>query len=168
MAAYRSFLNITLLFYWTCHRLEDGKLAWYRTPPARERLYALDRLLAAPGQPVVFCLDETGLSAAEHAFPDRIATTGRLWSNEARKQFAPLAGRDVVIMAGRKHPGRAEVQEIRKALMTLGCRVAEDVLPSRGPRRAKKAAPPKHPLASALPTQVNLQPAAPEPGHSLT
>lgn len=151
MAAYRSFLNITLLFYWTCHRLEDGKLAWYRTPPARERLYALDRLLAAPGQPVVFCLDETSLAAAERAFPDRIATTGSLRSDGAGKHFTPLAGRDVVIMAGRKRPCRAEVREIREALMTVGCRVAEDVLPARGPRRARKAAAQKPSSRSALP-----------------
>lgn len=151
VAAYRSFLNITLLFYWTCHRLEDGKLAWYRTPPARERLYALDRLLAAPGQPVVFCLDETSLAAAERAFPDRIATTGSLRSDGAGKHFTPLAGRDVVIMAGRKRPCRAEVREIREALMTVGCRVAEDVLPARGPRRARKAAAQKPSSRSALP-----------------
>ncbi|WP_146172326.1 hypothetical protein [Cereibacter azotoformans] len=146
-AAYHSFLGITLLFDWTCHRLKDGELAWYRMPPKQERLYALDRLLTAPGQPVVFCLDETSLAAAERAFPKRIATTGRLRCDKVAGHLSPLSNRDVIIMAGRKRPCLADVRQLRDLLRDIGCTVSDDVLPVPRHRPRKASRPPQAALA---------------------
>ncbi|WP_054302710.1 hypothetical protein [Gemmobacter sp. LW-1] len=91
--------------------------------PAIRPLYQLDRLAAAPADPVLFVEGEK--CADVLAGLGFLATTSFGGAKAlAKTDLAPLAGRRVVIWPDHDAPGRAYATEAKAALLALGCSVA--------------------------------------------
>jgi hypothetical protein len=96
-------------------RTSDG---WkWQHHPAPRPLYQLDRLVNDADVPAIVVEGEKTAAAAQKLFPHHIATT---WAGGAsamgQADWAPLAGRDVVLIPDCDAPGRKAVQWLRNHL----------------------------------------------------
>ena len=90
--------------------VSDGKreyCAWrFRGGPEPRPLYRLRELLAEPSKPVIISEGEKKADRAVKMFPDCVATTTIGGAKAPRKtDFAPLAGRQVIIWPDNDDPG---------------------------------------------------------------
>ncbi|THG81556.1 DUF927 domain-containing protein [Pseudomonas sp. A-1] len=93
---------------------------WAGLPEPRP-LLRLEELAQRPGAPVVLCEGEKSADAAAVLLPDHVATC---WPNGAQSwqkaDFAPLAGRDVLLWPDNDKGGLACMQAIAERLRQLG------------------------------------------------
>jgi hypothetical protein len=96
-------------------RTADG-WKWQHHPVPRP-LFQLDRLVNEADMPALIVEGEKTAAAAQKLFPSHIATT---WAGGAsamgQSDWAPLAGRDVVLIPDCDNPGRKAMQWIRHHL----------------------------------------------------
>jgi len=99
----------------------DGVERWHSKAPAgRPPLYNLDRLAASPDAPVLLVEGEKAADAATLLFPDHVATTAGSAVSMEKANYAPLAGRDVVIWPDHDEPGQKAAQQGTKRLHETG------------------------------------------------
>jgi hypothetical protein len=109
-------------------RTADG---WkWQHHPAPRPLYQLDRLVNDADVPAIIVEGEKTAAAAQKLFPDHIATT---WAGGAsamgQADWAPLAGREVILIPDCDNPGRKAMQWIRHHLEKI-CKSVRLVDPS--------------------------------------
>jgi putative DNA primase/helicase len=91
---------------------------WQPTRP----LYNLDRIAAEPNAPIVVCEGEKAADAAARIFPKSIATTSSSGAKAANKtDWAPLAGRRVLVWPDNDEPGAKYALEVAVILAELDC-----------------------------------------------
>lgn len=114
-----------------------GRLGWHwKAAPAPRPLYGLDRLAAMPSGPTLIVEGEKTADAAAALFP---AFAVASWSGgskaSGKADWAPLAGRRVVILPDADTPGREAADAVRKAVLTAGAEGAAIVqLPASLPQ----------------------------------
>ena len=88
----------------------NGKRAWRsKGLPTPRPLLGLPEILANPDKPVIVCEGEKTRDAGRDLFPDAIATTPAHGSKSPQlTDFAPLAGRTVVIVPDHDEPERVD------------------------------------------------------------
>ena len=88
-------------------------------------LYGLDRLAARPEAPVLLVEGEKTADAAAALFPGFIAMCWHGGTNATGKaDWAPLAGRKIVILPDADEPGLKAAKAVRGALVKLGVKAA--------------------------------------------
>ncbi len=97
-------------------------LGWqWKAAPAPRPLYGLDRLALAPAAPVLVVEGEKTADAAAALFPEFVAVT---WSGggkaATRADWAPLAGRRVVILPDADQAGRDAAAAAQKVVAAAG------------------------------------------------
>jgi putative DNA primase/helicase len=105
-----------------CKRNSDGTLQWRWQGLATARpLLLLDELAKRPADPVVVCEGEKSADAAGELLPHYVATCWPNGSNSWQKaDFAPLAGRDVLLWPDNDAPGLACMDALAEHLRQLG------------------------------------------------
>ena len=103
-------------------RTKGGRASWqWKAAPAPRPLYGLDRLALAPAAPVLVVEGEKTADAAAALFPEFVAVT---WSGggkaATRADWAPLAGRRVVILPDADQAGRDAAAAAQKAVAAAG------------------------------------------------
>lgn len=103
-------------------RNAGGAMQWrWAGLPEPRPLLRLDELAQRPGAPVVLCEGEKSADAAAVLLPDHVATC---WPNGAQSwqkaDFAPLAGRDVLLWPDNDKGGLACMRSIAERLRQLG------------------------------------------------
>jgi hypothetical protein len=101
-------------------------LRWrYKAVPAPRPLYGLDRLAVRPDAPVLVCEGEKAADAAACTFPDHVAVTSPGGAQAANKaDWAPLAGRRVIVWPDADEPGKKYAAEVAAILTRLSCEVS--------------------------------------------
>lgn len=98
----------------------QGGWAW-RAHAEPRPLYNLDRLVANPDLPVIVVEGEKTADAAQQLFPSHICTT---WAGGAdgngKANWAPLAGRSIILVPDCDPPGRKAMEWIRTKLDWIG------------------------------------------------
>ncbi|PZR80851.1 MAG: hypothetical protein DLM68_18775, partial [Hyphomicrobiales bacterium] len=104
----------------------SGRLAWrWKAVPEPRALYNLDKLSARPGASVIICEGEKSADAAAKIFRKSVATTSPGGSQAALKaDWAPLAGRTVLIWPDADEPGSKYAEQVAAILGALGCEVS--------------------------------------------
>ena len=98
-----------------------GLKAW----PDHRPVYKLDEIAAAPNAPIVICEGEKAADAAARVFPQSIVTTSSGGANAAAKtDWAPLAGRRVLIWPDNDAAGAKYGQAVAQILHALQCDVS--------------------------------------------
>ena len=98
-----------------------GLKAW----PDHRPVYKLDEIAAAPNAPIVICEGEKAADAAARVFPQSIVTTSSGGANAAAKtDWAPLAGRRVLIWPDNDAAGREYAKQVAGILAALDCTVS--------------------------------------------
>jgi hypothetical protein len=93
--------------------------------PAPRPLYVLDKIAARPGATIIICEGEKAADAAALVFRDFVATTSSGGAQSAAKtDWAPLAGRRVIVWPDSDEPGIAYSQDVAARLAALGCDVS--------------------------------------------
>jgi len=93
--------------------------------PDHRPLYRLDKIAAQPQAPIVICEGEKAADAAARIFPHSIATTSSGGANAAAKSdWAPLAGRRVLIWPDNDEAGRKYAGEVAAIVAALDCDVS--------------------------------------------
>lgn len=119
-------------------RNASGSTQWrWASLPAPRPLLRLDALAQRPEAPVVLCEGEKSADAAAQLLPDHVATC---WPNGAnawhKADFAPLAGRDVLLWPDNDKGGLACMRSLSDHLHQLGAAsvrtVSLDVFSTRG------------------------------------
>ncbi len=99
----------------------DGVERWHsKSPAGLPPLYNLDRLAISPDAPVLLVEGEKVADAATLLFPDHVATTAGSAVSMGKADYAPLAGRDVVIWPDHDEPGQKAAQQATKRLHEAG------------------------------------------------
>lgn len=99
----------------------DGLKQWHpKATAGRPPLYNLDRLAASPDAPVLLVEGEKAADAAGLLFHGQVATTAGSAVSMGRADYAPLAGRDVVIWPDHDEPGQKAAQQATKRLHEAG------------------------------------------------
>ncbi|SEQ69453.1 Uncharcterized protein, DUF927 family [Azotobacter beijerinckii] len=103
-------------------RNADGAHQWrWSGLPEPRPLLRLDELARRPGAPVVVCEGEKAADAAAELLPGHVATCWPNGSNSWHKaDFAPLAGRDVLLWPDNDAPGLACMEPLAERLRELG------------------------------------------------
>ncbi len=107
-------------------RESSGALQWrWKGVPVLRPLYGLDKLAANPGASVVICEGEKSADAAAKVFPRSVAMASPGGSQAAGKaDWAPLAGRQVLIWPDADEPGGKYADTVSTNLCGLGCSVS--------------------------------------------
>lgn len=93
----------------------------WKAPPAPRPLYGLDRLAAMPAAPVLLVEGEKTADAGAALFPDFVVMTWQGGGKAGSKaDWAPLAGRRVVILPDADTPGREAADAVRKLVLAAG------------------------------------------------
>ena len=110
----------------TCWRKADGEPEWrWKSIPSPRPLYGLDRLAANPGAPVIVTEGEKAADAASRIFRKSVCVTSLGGSQAAGKtDWAPLAGRKVMIWPDADAPGEKYAREVAQILHGLRCDVS--------------------------------------------
>ncbi|MDP3845530.1 MAG: DUF927 domain-containing protein [Pseudomonas sp.] len=105
-----------------CASTADGTLQWRWQGLTEARpLLRLDQLAQRNAAPVVVCEGEKSADAAAELLPDHVATCWPNGSNAWQKaDFAPLAGRDVLLWPDNDAPGLACMAALAEHLRQLG------------------------------------------------
>jgi putative DNA primase/helicase len=118
--------------------------------PAPRALYRLPQLTASPGKPAVFTEGEKKADRAVELFPDYEATTTMGGARAPHlSQFAPLAGRLVVIWPDNDDVGDSFARKVAQLAIAAGATVRVVQVP--------KQFPPKWDLADDLPSGVTRE-----------
>src|SRR5262249_28791244 len=121
-----------------------------RGVPAPRPLYRLPQLLASPEKPVIITEGEKKGDAAVALFSDHVATTTIGGSKAPQKSdFAPLAGRDLVIWPDNDEPGRDFANVVTKLARDAGAKSVRIVA-------VPETFPPKWDLADDLPDGITV------------
>lgn len=121
-----------------CRHSGNGAQQWrWAGLPEPRPLLRLDELARRPAAPVVVCEGEKSADAAAELLPGYVATCWPNGTNSWQKaDFAPLAGRDVLLWPDNDAPGLACVDALADHLRRLGAAsvriVALDVFAQRG------------------------------------
>lgn len=105
-----------------CKHSGNGSPSWrWQTLPEPRPLLRLDELANRSAAPVVLCEGEKSADAAAELLPDYVATC---WPNGTnswqRADFAPLAGRDVLLWPDNDAPGLKCMDALAEHLRQLG------------------------------------------------
>jgi uncharacterized protein (DUF927 family) len=105
-----------------CKNSSDGAEQWrWQGLPEPRPLLHLDHLAARAADPVVVCEGEKAADAAAVLLPHYVATCWPNGSNSLQKaDFAPLAGRDVLLWPDNDAPGLACMDALAERLRQLG------------------------------------------------
>ncbi len=105
---------------WCKH--DDGSLSWrWQGLPEPRPLLRLDELASRPAAPVVVCEGEKSADAAAELLPDHVATCWPNGTNSWQKaDFAPLAGRDVLLWPDNDAPGLKCMDALAEHLRQIG------------------------------------------------
>ncbi len=105
---------------WCKH--DDGSLSWrWQGLPEPRPLLRLDELASRQAAPVVLCEGEKSADAAAELLPVHVATCWPNGSNSWQKaDFAPLAGRDVLLWPDNEAPGLKCMDALAEHLRQLG------------------------------------------------
>lgn len=105
-----------------CKNSSDGAEQWrWQGLPEPRPLLHLDHLAARTADPVVVCEGEKSADAAAELLPHYVATCWPNGSNSLQKaDFAPLAGRDVLLWPDNDAPGLACMDALAERLRQLG------------------------------------------------
>lgn len=100
----------------------DGSLSWrWQGLPAPRPLLRLDELVSQQTAPVVLCEGEKSADAAAKLLPGHVATCWPNGTNSWQKaDFAPLAGRDVLLWPDNDAPGLKCMDALAEHLRQLG------------------------------------------------
>ncbi|MGH7863850.1 MAG: hypothetical protein ACREQB_02595, partial [Candidatus Binataceae bacterium] len=100
------------------------KWRWAAVPELRP-LYGLDKLAARPDASVVICEGEKAADAVARIFPGHVCITSPGGSQAAGKtDWAPLAGRRVLIWPDADEPGSKYAEQVAAISGALGCEVS--------------------------------------------
>jgi uncharacterized protein (DUF927 family) len=90
--------------------------------PDHRPVYCLDEIAANPNAPIVICEGEKAADAAAAIFPQSIVATSSGGAGAAAKtDWAPLAGRRVLIWPDNDSPGRKYAEQVAQILAALEC-----------------------------------------------
>lgn len=105
-----------------CKNSGDGGYQWrWQGLPEPRPLLHLDHLAKRADAPVVICEGEKAADAAAELLPHYVATCWPNGSNSLQKaDFAPLAGRDVLLWPDNDAPGLACMDALAERLRQLG------------------------------------------------
>jgi len=108
-----------------------ARLRWeWKALPDPRPLYGLDRLAARATAPVLVTEGEKDADGAAERFPAFACVTWPGGSNAvAKADFAPLAGRDVIVWGDADAPGRKAAQAVAKAATAAGATTVAVVEP---------------------------------------
>jgi putative DNA primase/helicase len=131
--------------------LYGGYRAWRSCGvPAPKTLYRLPQLVASPAKPVVFTEGEKTADRAIELFPDYEATTTMGGARAPHlSQFAPLAGRPVIIWPDNDDAGHSFARKVAQLAIVAGATAHVVQVP--------KQFPPKWDLADDLPPGVTRE-----------
>lgn len=101
------------------------KLVWKMKAPEGQRpIYNLAKLASRPGVDVMVCEGEKSADAAELLFPDCVAISSMGGSKAPQKtDWAPLAGRNVILWPDHDEPGDAFVASVELLAASAGATV---------------------------------------------
>jgi hypothetical protein len=123
--------------------------AWSDSRP----LYRLDAIAANGNAPIVICEGEKAADAAARIFPNSVATTSSGGANAAAKtDWAPLAGRRVLIWPDNDEAGTRYAEEVAASLAAQGCNISvidAGALAALNPAGGAREAPDKWDAANA-------------------
>lgn len=105
-----------------CKNSNDGAYQWrWQGLPEPRPLLHLDHLASRAADPVVICEGEKAADAAAELLPQYVATCWPNGTNSWRKaDFAPLAGRDVLLWPDNDAPGLTCMDALAEHLRQLG------------------------------------------------
>jgi hypothetical protein len=165
--------NGTTAFYVCRWDFPDGKKAFrplsyiedkgwaFEAWPGQRPLYRLDEITAKPNAPIVVCEGEKAADAAARIFPQSIVTTSSGGANAAAKSdWAPLAGRRVLIWPDNDEAGAKYAREIAAILAALDCDVLiinAKALAAVNPAGGEREAAEKFDAADAVAEWVDLR-----------
>jgi hypothetical protein len=118
--------------------------------PAPRPLYRRSQLAAAPSKPVIFTEGEAKADRAAELFPDHEATTTMGGAKAPHlTDFAPVAGRPVIVWPDHDEPGREYSRTVSELALAAGAVTVAIV-------NVPENFPPKWDLADALPPGATL------------
>ncbi len=118
--------------------------------PAPRPLYRLSQLAAAPSKPVIFTEGEAKADRAADLFPDHEATTTMGGAKAPHlTDFAPVAGRPVIVWPDHDEPGQEYARTVSELALAAGAVTAAIV-------NVPKNFPPKWDLDDALPPGATI------------
>jgi putative DNA primase/helicase len=103
-------------------RREDGSESWcWKGLGAPRPLYGLDRLAMRASSPVLVVEGEKTADAGQRIFPDHVVVTWPGGTNSVEQaNWSPLEGRDVTLWPDADDLGRTAIDQVRRALGTIG------------------------------------------------
>lgn len=113
---------------------EGGKPQWrWESWPTPRPLYGLNGLAIKPGARVIVCEGEKAADAAGRLCPDAVAVASPNGSKSAAKaEWAPLAGRKVIIWPDADKPGQDYAAAVVELLRTAGAAEISIINPPPG------------------------------------
>src|ERR1700730_11429411 len=132
--------------------LDEGKRGWCANGiPAPRPLYGLPELLASQGAPVIVTEGEKKADVVPTLFPGYLGTTSMGGARAAKKSdWAPLAGRNVVIWPDHDASGRSYAEDVAALVTATGAASVSIVAaPENWPERWD--------LADPLPDGVQIE-----------